>query len=87
MRAIRTLLDEALPGRSRDFDRFYARDNRPARLLKALCAHSLDGNIAVKFLASVLKLPNAHNLLSSKHFGCLPEIQHLGCGLWNGSSS
>src|SRR5260370_37137970 len=40
LRAIRTLIDEALNGLSRDFNKLYARDGRPSippeRLLRAL---------------------------------------------------
>ena len=112
-----TLVDEALDGLSRDFDKLYARDGRPSippeRLLRALLLQAfytvrserqlmeqlnynllfrwfvglsaddpvwdatvfcknrdrlLDGDIAAKFFASVLNLPQVRKLLSSEHF-------------------
>jgi transposase len=117
LRAIRALIDEALSGLSRDFNRLYARDGRPSippeRLLRALLLQAfytvrserqlmeqldynllfrwfvglsaddpvwnatvfcknrdrlLDGDIAAKFFASVLNLPQVRKLLSSEHF-------------------
>src|SRR6266852_799575 len=117
LRAIRTLIDEALNGLSRDFNKLYARDGRPSippeRLLRALLLQAfytvrserqlmeqlnynllfrwfvglsaddpvwaatvfcknrdrlLDGDIATKFFASVLNLPQVRKLLSSEHF-------------------
>jgi transposase len=117
LRAIRTLIDEALKGLSRDFNKLYARDGRPSippeRLLRALLLQAfytvrserqlmeqlnynllfrwfvglsaddqvwnatvfcknrdrlLDGDIAAKFFASVLNLPQVRKLLSSEHF-------------------
>src|SRR6202163_3145786 len=117
LRAIRTLIDEALNGLSRDFNKLYARDGRPSippeRLLRALLLQAfytvrserqlmeqldynllfrwfvglsaddpvwdatvfcknrdrlLDGDIARKFMASVLNLPEVRQLLSSEHF-------------------
>ncbi|MFZ0694667.1 MAG: IS5 family transposase [Alphaproteobacteria bacterium] len=117
LRAIRTLVDEALGKLSRTFDRLYARDGRPSippeRLLRALLLQAfytvrserqlmeqldynllfrwfvglsadepvrdatvfcknrdrlLEGEIAAKFLASVLNLPPVRQLLSSEHF-------------------
>ena len=47
LRAIRTLIDEALNGLSRDFNKLYARDGRPSippeRLLRAAAASVLHG--------------------------------------------
>ena len=112
-----TLIDEALNGLSRDFDKLYARDGRPSippeRLLRALLLQAfytvrserqlmeqldynllfrwfvglsaddpvwdatvfcknrdrlLDGDIAAKFFASVLNLPQVRKLLSGEHF-------------------
>jgi transposase len=117
LRAIRELVDAALPGLSRAFDRLYAREGRPSippeRLLRALLLQAfytvrserqlmeqldynllfrwfvglsaddpvwdatvfcknrdrlLDGDIAAKFFASVLSLPQVCKLLSSEHF-------------------
>ena len=117
LRAIRTLIDEALNGLSRDFNKLYARDGRPSippeRLLRALLLQAfytvrserqlmeqlnynllfrwfvglsaddqvwnatvfcknrdrvLDGDIAAKFFASVLNLPQVRKLLSGEHF-------------------
>jgi transposase len=117
LRAIRELVDAALAGLSRDFNRLYARDGRPSippeRLLRALLLQAfytvrserqlmeqldynllfrwfvglaaddpvwdatvfcknrdrlLDGDIAAKFFASVLNLPQVHKQLSSEHF-------------------
>lgn len=117
MRTIRALVDEALAGLSRDFDKLYARDGRPSippeRLLRALLLQAfytvrserqlmeqldynllfrwfvglsaddpvwdatvfcknrdrlLDGDIAAKFFASVLNLPQVRKLLSGEHF-------------------
>jgi transposase len=117
LRAIRALVDEALTGLSRDFNRLYARDGRPSippeRLLRALLLQAfytvrserqlmehldynllfrwfvglsaddpvwdatvfcknrdrlLAGDIAAKFFASVLNLPQVGKLLSSEHF-------------------
>lgn len=117
LRAIRELVDTALPELSRAFDRLYAREGRPSippeRLLRALLLQAfytvrserqlmeqldynllfrwfvglsaddpvwdatvfcknrdrlLDGDIAAKFFASVLKLPQVCRLLSSEHF-------------------
>src|SRR5204863_8773478 len=117
LRAIRTLIDEALRKLSRDFDRLYSRDGRPSippeRLLRALLLQALytvrserqlmeqldynllfrwfvglssddpvwdatvfcknrdrllNGDIAAKFFASVLNLPQVSKLLSSEHF-------------------
>lgn len=117
LRAIRTLVDEALKTLSRDFGRLYARDGRPSippeRLLRALLLQAfftvrserqlmeqldynllfrwfvglsaddpvwdatvfcknrdrlLAGDIAAKFFASVLNLPQVDKLLSSEHF-------------------
>jgi transposase len=117
LRAIRELIDEALAGLSRSFDKLYAREGRPSippeRLLRALLLQAfytvrserqlmeqldynllfrwfvglsaddpvwdatvfcknrdrlLDGDIAAKFFASVLTLPQVSKLLSSEHF-------------------
>jgi transposase len=117
LRPIRVLVDEALAGLSRDFDKLYARDGRPSippeRLLRALLLQAfytvrserqlmeqldynllfrwfvglsaddpvwdatvfcknrdrlLDGDIAAKFFAGVLTLPQVRGLLSSEHF-------------------
>jgi len=117
LRAVRALVDEALTGLSRDFNKLYARDGRPSippeRLLRALLLQAfytvrserqlmeqlnynllfrwfvglsaddpvwdatvfcknrdrlLDGDIAAKFFASVLNLPQVRKLLSSEHF-------------------
>jgi transposase len=117
LRAIRALIDEALTGLSRDFNKLYARAGRPSippeRLLRALLLQAfytvrserqlmeqldynllfrwfvglsaddpvwdatvfcknrdrlLDGDIAAKFFASVLNLPQVRKLLSSEHF-------------------
>jgi transposase len=117
LRAIRTLIDEALTGLSRDFNKLYARAGRPSippeRLLRALLLQAfytvrserqlmeqldynllfrwfvglsaddsvwdatvfcknrdrlLDGDIAAKFFANVLNLPQVRKLLSSEHF-------------------
>jgi transposase len=117
LRAIRALVDEALTGLSRDFNKLYARDGRPSippeRLLRALLLQAfytvrserqlmeqlnynllfrwfvglsaddqvwnatvfcknrdrlLDGDIAAKFFASVLNLPQVRKLLSNEHF-------------------
>ena len=117
LRAIRVLVDEALAGLSRDFDKLYARDGRPSippeRLLRALLLQALytvrserqlmeqldynllfrwfvglsaddavwdatvfcknrdrllDGDVAAKFFAGVLNLPQVRGLLSSEHF-------------------
>jgi transposase len=117
LRAIRELVDAALSGLSRAFDRLYAREGRPSippeRLLRALLLQAfytvrserqlmeqldynllfrwfvglsaddpvwdatvfcknrdrlLDGDIAAKFFASVLNLPQVGKLLSSEHF-------------------
>jgi transposase len=117
LRAIRALIDEALNGLSRDFNKLYARDGRPSippeRLLRALLLQAfytvrserqlmeqlnynllfrwfvglsaddqvwnatvfcknrdrlLDGDIAAKFFASVLNLPQVRKLLSHEHF-------------------
>src|SRR5882672_2261520 len=47
LRAIRTLIDEALNGLSRDFNKLYARDGRPSippeRLLRALLLQAFYG--------------------------------------------
>src|SRR6202790_543328 len=117
LRAIRALVDEALTGLSRDFNKLYARDGRPSippeRLLRALLLQAfysvrserqlmeqlnynllfrwfvglsaddqvwvptvfcknrdrlLDGDIARKFMITVLNLPQVRRLLSSEHF-------------------
>jgi transposase len=117
LRAIRELIDEALQGLSRTFNRLYAREGRPSippeRLLRALLLQAfytirserqlmeqldynllfrwfvglsaddpvwdatvfcknrdrlLDGDIARKFMAGVLNLPQVRQLLSSEHF-------------------
>jgi transposase len=117
LRAIRTQINEALTGLSRDFNKLYARAGRPSippeRLLRALLLQAfytvrserqlmeqldynllfrwfvglsaddsvwdatafcknrdrlLDGDIAAKFFASVLNLPQVRKLLSSEHF-------------------
>ena len=117
LRAIRELIDDALAGLSRSFDKLYAREGRPSippeRLLRALLLQAfytvrserqlmeqldynllfrwfvglsaddpvwdatvfcknrdrlLDGDIATKFFASVLNLPQVRKLLSSEHF-------------------
>jgi transposase len=117
LRAIRELVDAALAGLSRTFDKLYARDGRPSippeRLLRALLLQAfytvrserqlmeqlnynllfrwfvglsiddpvwdptvfcknrdrlLDGDIARRFMVSVLNLPEVHSLLSNEHF-------------------
>jgi transposase len=117
LRAIRALVDDALTGLSRDFNKLYARAGRPSippeRLLRALLLQAfytvrserqlmeqldynllfrwfvglsaddpvwdatvfcknrdrlLDGDIAAKFFASVLNLPQVRKLLSNEHF-------------------
>ncbi len=117
LRMIRELVDAALAGLTRAFDRLYAREGRPSippeRLLRGLLLQAfytvrserqlmeqldynllfrwfvglsaddpvwdptvfgknrdrlLDGDIAAKFFAGVLKLPQVRKLLSSEHF-------------------
>jgi transposase len=84
LRAIRELVDAALKDLSRSFDRLYAREGRPSippeRLLRAddsvwdatvFCKNRdrlLDGDIAARFFASVLNLPQVSKLLSGEHF-------------------
>src|SRR5215475_51234 len=117
LRAIRTLVDEALAGLSKDFSRIYSDNGRPSippeRLLRALLLQAfytvrserqlmeqlnynllfrwfvglsiddrvwdatvfgknrdrlLGGDIAAKFFAQVLNLPEVRKLLSSEHF-------------------
>jgi transposase len=130
LRAIRALIDEALTGLSRDFNKLYARDGRPSippeRLLRALLLQAfytvrserqlmeqldynllfrwfvglsaddpvwdptvfcknrdrlLDGDIAAKFFASVLNLPQVRKLLSTEHFSVDGTLIEAWAGL------